>query len=115
MSSIPCRATNSRLQFTQISELEVISAINNLENKTSYGCDGMSNKLLQLIKIEISKPITLIVNQCLTTGIFLTDFKIAKVKPIYKKSNKFDLNNYRTVYITLYNVYLKKKQRKTFI
>ena len=54
--------TNSRLHFTQISELEVISAINNLENKTSYGCDGISN-------------------QCLTTGIFPTAFKIAKVKP----------------------------------
>ena len=89
--------TNSRLQFTQISELEVISAINNLENKTSYGCDGISNKLLKLIKNEISKPITLIVNQCLTTGIFPTAFKIAKVKPIYKKGNKSDLNNYRPI------------------
>ena len=56
--------------------------MNNLENKTSYGCDGISNKLLKLIKNEISKPITLIVNQCLTTGIFPTAFKIAKVKPI---------------------------------
>ena len=89
--------TNSLLQFTQISELEVISAINNLENKTSYGCDGISNKLLKLIKNEISKPITLIVNQCLTTGIFPTAFKIAKVKPIYKKGNKSDLNNYRPI------------------
>ena len=89
--------TNSRLQFTQISELEVISAINNLENKTSYGCDGISNKLLKLIKNEISKPITLIVNLCLTTGIFPTAFKIAKVKPIYKKGNKSDLNNYRPI------------------
>ena len=86
--------TNSRLQFTQISELGVISAINNLENKTSYGCDGISNKL---IKNEISKPITLIINQCLTTGIFPTAFKIAKVKPIYQKGNKSDLNNYRPI------------------
>ena len=77
--------------------MEVISAINNLENKTSYGCDGISNKLLKLIKNEISKPITIIVNQCLTTEIFPTAFKIAKVKPIYKKGNKSDLNNYRPI------------------
>ena len=77
--------------------MEVISAINSFENKTSYGCDGISNKLLKLIKNEISKPITLIVNQCLTTGIFPTAFKIEKVKPIYKKGNKSYLNNYRPI------------------
>ena len=77
--------------------MEVISAINNLENKTSYGCDGISNKLLKLIKNEISKPITLIVNQCLTTGIFPIAFKIAKVNPIYKTGNKSELNNYRPI------------------
>ena len=57
----------------------------------SCGCDGISNKLLKLIKNEISKPITLIVNQSLKTGIFPKAFKIAKVKPIYKKGDKADL------------------------
>ena len=51
--------TDFRFQSRQISELEVRSAIDNLENKTSCGCDGISNKLLKLIKNEISKPITL--------------------------------------------------------
>ena len=86
--------TDFRFQFRQISELEVRSAIDNLENKTSCGCDGISNKLLKLIKNEISKPITLIVNQSLKTGIFPKAFKIAKVKSIYKKGDKADLNNY---------------------
>ena len=54
--------TDFRFQFRQISELEVRSVIDNLENKTSCGCDGISNTLLKLIKNEISKPITLIVN-----------------------------------------------------
>ena len=77
--------------------MEVRSAIDNLENKTSCGCDGISNKLLKLIKNEINKPITLIVNQSLKTGIFPKVFKIAKVKPIYKKGDKADLNNYRPI------------------
>ena len=89
--------TDFRFQFRQISELEVRSAIDNLENITSCGCDGISNKLLKLIKNEISKPITLIVNQSLKTGIFPKAFKIAKVKPIYKKGDKTDLNNYRPI------------------
>ena len=89
--------TDFRFQFRRISELEVRTAIDNLENKTSCGCDGISNKLLKLIKNEISKPITLIVNQSLKTGIFPKAFKIAKVKPIYKKGDKADLNNYRPI------------------
>ena len=46
--------TDFRFQFRQISELEVRSAIDNLENKTICGCDGISNKLLKLITNEIS-------------------------------------------------------------
>ena len=93
--------TDFRFQFRQISELEVRSAIDNLENKTTCGCDGISNKLLKLIKNEISKPITLIVNQSLKTGIFPKAFKIAKVKPIYKKGDKANLNNYRPISLLL--------------
>ena len=84
--------TKFRFQFRQISEFKVRSAIDNLENKTSCSCDGISNKLLKLIRNEISKPITLIVNH---TGIFSKAFKIAKVKSIYKKGDQADLNNYR--------------------
>ena len=99
--------TNFRFQFRQISELEVQSAIDNLENKKSCGCDGISNKLLKLIKNEISKPITLIVNQSIKTGIFSNALKIAKVKPIYKKGDKADLNNYRPISLlpTIYKIF----------
>ena len=71
--------TNFRLQFRQICQLEYQRAIDNL--------DGISNKLLKLIKNQISKPITLMVIQSLKTGIFPRAFKIAKVKPVYKIYN----------------------------
>ena len=41
--------------------------------------------------------ITLIVNQCLTTGIFPNKLKIAKVVPVFKKGDKDLLNNYRPI------------------
>ena len=87
--------------------MEVRSAIDNLENKTSCGCDGISNKLLKLIKNEISKPINLIVNQSLKTGIFSNALNIAKVKSIYKKGDKSDLNNYRPISLlpTIYKIF----------
>ena len=36
----------SEWQFKCVSEFKIIIAINNLENKSSTGCDGISNKLL---------------------------------------------------------------------
>ena len=41
-----------------------------MENKSSSGYDGISNKMLKYIKKEISKPLTLIINQMLDSGIF---------------------------------------------
>ena len=45
------------------------------------------------------KPLTLIINQSLETGIFPDAFKTSKVTPIYKNGEKTKLNNYRPISI----------------
>ena len=50
--------------FRHITVEETITIIDNMENKSSSGYDGISNKMLKYIKKEISKPLTLIINQC---------------------------------------------------
>ena len=77
--------TKNRLKLTHITEEDTIKAIDNLENKNSSGHDGISNKLLKLIGHVLCKPLTLIINQMLTSGIFPDAFKTAKIIPIYKK------------------------------
>ena len=64
-----------------------MKAIDRLENKSSSGHDGISNKLLKLVKNELKKPLTLIINQMITTGIFPESFKILKITPLYKKGD----------------------------
>ena len=49
---IPHRVHKLSITIYTISQLEVISAINKIESKTSYGCDWISNRLLKLIKNE---------------------------------------------------------------
>ena len=49
-----------------------------MENKSSSGYDGISNKMLKYIKKEISKPLTLIINQMLDSGIFPSGLKFQK-------------------------------------
>ena len=51
-------------------------------SKTSSGVDGISTNILKDIKYLISKPLTLIINQYLETGIFPSKLKVAKVIPI---------------------------------
>ena len=89
--------TNAQFKFNYVSEKEILKIIDSLKNKSSYGTDEISNKLLKSIKNEICKPLTLIINQSLTTGIFPNAFKTSKAKPIYKKGDIADLNNYRPI------------------
>ena len=69
-------AQNCKFQF--IDENATIKAIDYIENKSSSGHDGISNILLKYVKLEISKPLTLIINQMITTGIIPDLMKIAK-------------------------------------
>ena len=46
-----------------------------MDNKSSSGNDGLSNKIIETIKNEISKPLTLIINQMITSGIFPDSLK----------------------------------------
>ena len=68
-----------RLKFRQIAEEDTMKAIDNLENKNSSGNDGISNKLLKSIRYEICKPLTLIINQMLSRGVFPETFKNLKL------------------------------------
>lgn len=85
--------------FTNINEKTVLDTIDKLKPKSSCGVDRVSNKLVKLIKHHISKPLTLIINQCFHTGIFPDKLKLAKVIPIFKKNDNTILDNYRPVSI----------------
>ena len=85
------------MQFKCINEEYTIKAIDNLENKNSSGHDGISNKLLKLIKCSLSKSLTIIMNQMITTGIVPDAFKVSKVMPIFKKGDCSLMSNYRPI------------------
>ena len=77
----------------------ILKIINRLHPENSCGPDEISVKLLKEIKHEIIKPVTLITNQCILTGVFPDKLKIAKVIPIHKKDDKTQLENYRPISI----------------
>ena len=89
--------TEHRFNLSKVTVNKIVVIINNLKSKNSLGKDGISNKLLKYIKREISKPLTIIINQCLEIRIFPNALKVAKVKPLYKKGGSCCFNNYRPI------------------
>ena len=87
----------SSFELHTVTEDHVLKIIDTLKNKTSCGTDQLSNNLLKYIKYEVCKPLTLIINQCMTAGIFPDEMKIAKVLPIFKKGDDSLFGNYRPV------------------
>ena len=75
--------------FELVEQDTVIKIIKRLNAKHSSGHDNDSTILLKEISPLISSPLTLILNQSLTTGIFSDRLKVAKIIPLF--------DNYRPI------------------
>ena len=78
-------------------EIDVI--ICNLSNSKAKDIYGISNHFLKLHKNQLKKQLTLLINQCLTTGIFPDSLKLGLVSPIHKSGSKTERSNYRPITI----------------
>ena len=85
------------MEFKIVTEEKILNIINCLDNKSSSGCDGLSNTMVKSLKNELYMVLTLTINQMLHTGIYPNAFKIAKVIPIFKKGDPSLLTNYRPI------------------
>ena len=87
--------------FTHIEQSIVTNIIHKLKNKSRHGYDNISNKLLKRANDIIVKPLTLIINQSLSTGIFPKQIKMYRVKPLLKKMISLFSGNYRPISLLL--------------
>ena len=78
---------NTEFEFQPVEIKEVNKIITQLDFKSSSGYDIISSILIKSIVDIISKPLTVIINQCLKIGIFLNQLKIVKVVPIFKSGD----------------------------
>ena len=81
----PCKIAFKYKEITVQYTKEIIDSI---KANSSCGVDGLSVKLLNLIKDEISTSLTLVINQSLLSGIFPDQLKIAKVIPIMRRNSQ---------------------------
>ena len=73
-------------KFESVTNEQIIKIIEGLKSKRSSGYDGMFSILLKQIKCEISPCLTILLNQCMTSGIFHE--KLKKLPKLYQSLKK---------------------------
>ena len=68
--------------FVPVSEVYIDNVINKLKNKSSCGYDIISNIHIKYAKNLLTKPLTLLVNQCLHTGIYPSQLKLSRAESL---------------------------------
>ena len=89
------------IYLSPVSPLEIIKLINGLKPILSSGIDDINNKLLKELKDYIAEPLSQIINNSLTEGVFPQKMKSAKVVPLYKNKDKDLTMNYRPISLLL--------------
>ena len=80
-----------------VTKEELVETIGKLKNKHSYGVDGIPDFIVKHSVHMILEPMLDICNLSFATGYFPDPFKIAKIKPIFKKGKKDNIENYRPI------------------
>ncbi|KFV57362.1 hypothetical protein N341_07264, partial [Tyto alba] len=78
----------------------VSDLLHHLHMHKSMGPDGIHPKVLRDLAEVLTKPLSIIFHQSWLTREVPVDWKLANVTPIYKKSQKEILGNYRPVSLT---------------
>ena len=81
--------------FQRMNAKKVIKLLKAIDVSKATGLDKIPNRLLKIATQAVAPSLTGIFNQALVADIFPSDWKMAKVSPIFKNGFKSDLNNYR--------------------
>nr|CAH7718740.1 unnamed protein product [Callosobruchus chinensis] len=88
---------NHSFYFRPVIASDIISIINTLSTSNSTGADRISTNMLKMCSTLISQPLAFLINCSIEEGIFPDKMKIAKIKPLFKSGDKFDIGNFRPI------------------
>ena len=80
-----------------ITEDDIIEAINDLNLNISSGPDGISSKFIKECKYNLMYPLMKIFNFSLNSGCYPSTWKLSYVTPIYKNGDRSNVDNYRPI------------------
>ena len=81
-----------------IDKNEIINIINNLNLNKSTGPHSIPSDILNIIKLNVAKPLSEIVNFSFVNGTYIENLKLSKSIPTFKEiGSNLDSNNYRPI------------------
>lgn len=107
-----------------ISHENILKYLKGLDTHKGAGPDAIPPYFVSKCAMSLSLPLFIIINKSMTTGLFPTAWKVAKVVPIFKSGNKETISNYRPISIlsvfaksfeALIYPYLKSHSSQLFI
>ena len=87
----------AQFSFDLVTSAFVFDEICKMNNSKSPGIGNLNGRFLKLAAPVICKSVAYICNLSLHTSCFPNDWKQAKVTPIFKDGDKYDVNNYRPI------------------
>ena len=97
MTSLKINTSPHTIFINPVSENEVEKVINNVKGKCQSGFDDVTDSIVKKCVHFIKKPPADTCNASFASGIFLDRLKLAIVKPLHKKGNTGEVQNYRPI------------------
>jgi len=91
--------TPDAFQLSPVSSDFIYKELCSLNINKSTGLDGIPARFLKDGAVLLKDQLTHIVNVSITTNVVPKEFKSARVRPLFKKSSRSDVGNYRPVSI----------------
>jgi len=82
-----------------VTEDELNQVVSNLKGKSATGFDQIPELLVKEYIHSIKKPLIFTFNVSINQGIFPDLIRIAKIRPIFRKVDRYDSRNYRLISI----------------
>lgn len=97
LKSIP--TINSQFFLYPVSPKEVYDTIKNLKRSNVMDYYNLNDRIVKESIEFLVEPLTTLINNSFSQGVFPEAFKITKVLPLHKKNDVEDVNNYRPISI----------------
>ena len=95
-----CGCNKSNIDYVTITKDQMLKALQKLNINKSPGPDEVNPRILKELANELAHPLSVLFNKSMSMGKLPSQWKVAIVKPIFKKGNKAEAGNYRPVSLT---------------
>ena len=87
----------NNISLREVRERDVQKIISKLSVKKASGYDEIPVTFIKMLSRSLLKPLTKLANKCIQENIFPDRMKMANITPLYKKKDKLNKDNYRSV------------------